>query len=108
MLTVLAGYDPADPDTAWNVGHVEEDYARYLDAGALQGARIGVVEHLFGSESVNQEVNDEGLSPRLRRPRNVVTGRVGQDRTYSEHSNLKVRHDRLSALAHRIPARFPG
>jgi Asp-tRNA(Asn)/Glu-tRNA(Gln) amidotransferase A subunit family amidase len=58
MLTVLAGYDPADPDTAWNVGHVGEDYARYLDAGALKGARIGIVEHLFGSESVNREVND--------------------------------------------------
>jgi amidase len=58
MLTVLAGYDPADPDTAWNVGHVGEDYARYLDAGALKGTRIGVVEHLFGSEAVNQEVNE--------------------------------------------------
>ena len=37
---------------------VEEDYARYLDAGALKGARIGIVEHLFGCESVHREVND--------------------------------------------------
>jgi hypothetical protein len=28
MLTVLAGHDPAESDTVWNVGHVEEDYAR--------------------------------------------------------------------------------
>jgi amidase len=58
MLTVLAGYDPADPDTAWNIGHVDQDYARYLDSDALKGARIGVLEHLFGSEPIHQEVND--------------------------------------------------
>jgi amidase len=58
MLNVLAGYDPADPDTAWNVGHIEEDYAQYLDAGGLKRARIGVVERLFGSEPIHQEVND--------------------------------------------------
>jgi Asp-tRNA(Asn)/Glu-tRNA(Gln) amidotransferase A subunit family amidase len=58
MLTVLAGYDPADPDTAWNIGHVDQDYARYLDSDALKGARIGVLEHLAGSEPIHQEVND--------------------------------------------------
>jgi Asp-tRNA(Asn)/Glu-tRNA(Gln) amidotransferase A subunit family amidase len=58
MLTVLAGYDPADPDTAWDIGHVDQDYARYLDSDALKGARIGVLEHLFGSEPIHQEVND--------------------------------------------------
>ena len=56
----------------------------------------------------NNRIVVQGLSPRLRRLRNVVTGRVGQDRTYSEHPALKVRHDRLSALAHRVSARLPG
>ena len=50
----------------------------------------------------------KGLSPRLRRLRNVVRGGLVIDRTYSEHPALKVRHDRLSALAHRVSARFPG
>ena len=54
------------------------------------------------------EIAEKGLCPRLRRLRNVVTGRLGQDRTYSEHPALKVRHDRLSALAHRVSARLPG
>ena len=43
LLGVLAGADPADPATAASVGHVEADYTRFLDAGGLRGARIGVL-----------------------------------------------------------------
>jgi Asp-tRNA(Asn)/Glu-tRNA(Gln) amidotransferase A subunit family amidase len=56
MLTVLAGYDPAESDTVWNVGHVGRT-TRAIPR-CRRGARIGVVQHLFGSESINQEVND--------------------------------------------------
>ena len=57
MLNVLAGYDPGDPATAWNFGHLKRDYTPSLDADGLKGARIGIVETLFGTEPVHQEVN---------------------------------------------------
>jgi amidase len=45
LLGVLAGYDPADPATAvcLKPGNCHEDYTRFLDKGALKGARIAVV-----------------------------------------------------------------
>jgi amidase len=41
LLDAMTGRDVADPTTT--VRAAEQDYARYLDAGALAGARIGVV-----------------------------------------------------------------
>ncbi len=47
LLGVIAGADPRDPDTAANHGHVEADYTRFLDAGGLRGARIGVAREQY-------------------------------------------------------------
>ena len=47
LLGVLAGPDPRDPATSASAGRVV-DYAKGLDAGALHGARIGVVRNLAG------------------------------------------------------------
>lgn len=58
MLNVIAGYDPADPDTAWNIGHVQKDYTKYLVPTGLKGARIGVLQTFFGTEPIHQEVTD--------------------------------------------------
>ena len=57
MLNVLQGYDPGDPTTAWNIGQVKGDYTPFLNAEGLKGARIGIVETLFGNEPVHQDVN---------------------------------------------------
>jgi amidase len=57
MLDVISGDDLADSDTAWNIGNVREDYTKYLDPKALRGARIGVLQTFFGTETVHQEVN---------------------------------------------------
>jgi amidase len=46
LLEVMAGYDPADPITAFGKGHIPESYAQPLGAGALEGARIGVIRSL--------------------------------------------------------------
>ncbi len=45
LLGVLAGHDPADPATAacLKPGNCFDDYTRFLDRKALQGARIAVV-----------------------------------------------------------------
>ena len=47
LLGVLAGPDPRDSATSESAGHVV-DFAKGLDAGALRGARIGVVRNLAG------------------------------------------------------------
>jgi amidase len=57
MLNVLQGYDPGDPGTAWSIGQSKSDYTPFLNPDGLKGARIGIVETLFGNEPVHQEVN---------------------------------------------------
>ena len=43
VLDVIAGYDPRDPVTVYAVGNVPATYTAGLTAGALAGARIGVL-----------------------------------------------------------------
>jgi amidase len=51
LMDVLAGYDPADPySVAATVARRERPYADGLDAGALRGARIGVVTNALGDD----------------------------------------------------------
>ena len=57
LLDVMAGFDPDDPVTALGVGRRPASYAAALDAGALRGARIGVLENLYGGEPRHEEVN---------------------------------------------------
>ena len=53
MLGAMTGVDPADPTTQKSEGRFETDYTQFLDAGALQGARIGIARDLMGdSEEV--------------------------------------------------------
>lgn len=48
LLTVIAGADPRDGATAASAGHVASDYTTFLDAKALEGARIGVARNMAG------------------------------------------------------------
>jgi amidase len=57
MLDVMAGYDPADPITAFGAHRVPPTYTAFLDPGRLKGARIGVLDAFFGREGVHEEVN---------------------------------------------------
>jgi amidase len=56
MLDAMAGYDPNDPITALSDGHIPRTYRTFLQNG-LKGARIGVLETLFGSGPNYEEVN---------------------------------------------------
>ncbi len=47
VLEVIVGQDPADPVTLESEGRVPDNYRQFLDADALQGARIGVLRQLF-------------------------------------------------------------
>lgn len=57
MLDVMAGYDPADPITALSIGQIPDSYTNFLNLSALQGARLGVVLDLFGTQPIHEEVN---------------------------------------------------
>lgn len=57
LLDVMAGYDPADPVTAFGNGRTPGSYTRLLGKDALKGARIGVMTNLFGTAERHQEVN---------------------------------------------------
>jgi Asp-tRNA(Asn)/Glu-tRNA(Gln) amidotransferase A subunit family amidase len=57
LLDVMAGYDPADPITAFSSGHIPNSYTQLLRTDALRGARIGVMMNMFGAEDRHHEVN---------------------------------------------------
>ena len=48
LLGPVTGVDPRDPATAASAGNSHADYSRFLDAGGLQGARIGVARSFGG------------------------------------------------------------
>jgi len=47
LLGAMTGADPRDPSTAESRGRAEADYTRFLDAGGLRGARIGIARKGF-------------------------------------------------------------
>ncbi|HLG56527.1 MAG TPA: amidase family protein [Vicinamibacterales bacterium] len=57
LLDVMAGYDPDDPITAFGAHRIPSTYTASLDAGVLNGARIGVLTQVFGREPVHEQVN---------------------------------------------------
>jgi amidase len=48
MLSVMTGVDPGDDATKKQAGKAEKDYTKFLNAGALKGARIGVARDFMG------------------------------------------------------------
>jgi len=48
LLDVITGYDPADPSTAYGVGHAPASFTGALDAAGLQGVRVGVLRTSMG------------------------------------------------------------
>lgn len=62
LLAALAAVDDRDPATAAARGRIEADYTRHLDAGALRGARIGVVRKHVGVSAKTEKVFEEALA----------------------------------------------
>ena len=56
MLDATIGEDPADGATHLQPGQVRPKFAEALRAGALRGARIGILEPLFGNAGDDQDV----------------------------------------------------
>lgn len=57
VLDVISGYDPADDETAWSIGHKPASYAGFLKKNGLKQKRIGVLESFFGLETMHRETN---------------------------------------------------
>jgi Asp-tRNA(Asn)/Glu-tRNA(Gln) amidotransferase A subunit family amidase len=57
MLEVMAGYDAADPITAFSAGHLPASYRASLDANGLKGARIGILTDFLGRQAIHAPVN---------------------------------------------------
>ncbi|HWI60900.1 MAG TPA: amidase [Symbiobacteriaceae bacterium] len=55
LLGAMTGIDPADPATAVGAGRTHRDYTRFLDAGALRGARLGVPGGYLDSRLPDEE-----------------------------------------------------
>lgn len=51
LLTAMVGIDERDPATAARRGRSAADYTVHLDRGALRGARLGVVQSMFGANA---------------------------------------------------------
>jgi amidase len=58
VLGAMTGIDPDDPATAFQAGHAFTDYRQFLDAGALDGARIGVWRTGTYDPAVSPEIDD--------------------------------------------------
>jgi len=57
MLDATIGEDPADPATHLPAGQSRPKFMDVLQAKVLTGARIGILEPLFGGPSDDQEVS---------------------------------------------------
>ena len=57
MLDATVGPDPADPQTDVATGQVPRSFRAGLTAGALKGARLGVLRSQFGTAGDDQEVS---------------------------------------------------
>lgn len=49
-LGLMTGVDPADAATKKSEGKFETDYTKFLNAGALKGARIGIARDFMGQD----------------------------------------------------------
>jgi amidase len=66
LLGAIAGADPRDGATA-EAARAPADYARFLDADGLRGARIGVARKFFGFHPAVDRVMEEALAEIARR-----------------------------------------
>jgi Asp-tRNA(Asn)/Glu-tRNA(Gln) amidotransferase A subunit family amidase len=58
VFGLIAGYDPADPQTALSAGMVSENYSNYLQINGLDGARIGLLAELLNKDPEDIEVRN--------------------------------------------------
>lgn len=79
LLNALTGIDPRDASTKTSAGKAQADYTKFLDAGGLKGARLGVMRKSFGfNERVDKLMEEaivvlKGLGAVIVDPANIPT-----------------------------------
>ncbi len=71
-LDAVVGADDADPITSRQNGFVPESYTAYLDVDALEGARVGVMPSMIGTNATTQRLWGDALSTLQARGATVV------------------------------------
>jgi len=61
-LGVMTGIDPADAATKKSAGKFEKDYTKFLKAGSLKGARIGIARDFTGKDPEVDRVVNEAIA----------------------------------------------
>ena len=61
LLGILTGADERDPVTVSSRTKGHSDYTRFLDAGGLKGARIGVARQYFGFNDATDKLMKEAI-----------------------------------------------
>lgn len=61
LLGLLSGADPLDPATQSTTAESKQDYTRFLDAGGLRNARIGVARNFFGFHEKVDQLMEEAV-----------------------------------------------
>jgi amidase len=111
VLGVIAGSDPLDPATRDADSH-KTDYAAALDAGALQGKRIGVLRYASRFHGPTEKVFDAALERMRAAGAILVEIDAGPDRGPIGEAEEKVLQTEFKAdlnayLASTDPARVP-
>ena len=71
-LGLMTGVDAADSATAKSAGHAEQDYTKYLQLGALKGARIGVAREFMGFDGDVDWIMESSLAAMRRAGATIV------------------------------------
>lgn len=61
LLGAMAGVDVADSATTSAVGKIFADYTQFLDAGGLEGARVGISRGHFGFHEKVDQIMEEAI-----------------------------------------------
>jgi amidase len=72
LLGAMAGEDPRDALTAASRGRAQGDYTRFLDAGGLRGARLGVCRKMFGFHPGVDKLMEDALAEMKRQGATLV------------------------------------
>ena len=62
LLGAIVGADPRDAATAGSESKLQRDYTRFLEPGALRGARLGVARKFFGFHAKTDKVAEAALA----------------------------------------------
>lgn len=72
VLGTLTGIDRRDNATEGSRGHTHRDYAQFLDANGLHGARIGVARKFFGANTRANKILDSALASMKRAGAEII------------------------------------